>query len=246
MLATIVIFIIFSAFPVSPSPVSPSKHPVHLRSAHQGAPHAAVHAQAMPAGAGHAPHLSSSLLPLMTALSPLHQCSLFIPNNSTPCPNTSCIPQIPIEHLLYARLCVRCWGYKLKDLVPSVFKEHTVYRGMVEGPRGRGSPDLDLQGQKAGISLPFRTSPLAAKWKGVPPCQPLSPSLQSFWLLTTHLKLIPTTHLKFWAQLIPCISDPITNTSFPHTKCFSPHSKYSQPLTPKSHPLCPVGVEPLT
>lgn len=77
-----------------------------------------------------------------------------------------------------------------KDLVPSVFKGHTVYRGMVEGPRGRGSPDLDFQGQKAGICLPFRTSPLAAKWKGVSPFQPLSLSLQSFWLLTTQLKLI--------------------------------------------------------
>lgn len=58
--------------------------------------------------------------------------------------NSSFIPQIFFEHLLYARLCARCWGNKKKDQVSSMVKECTVYTDTVERSRGRGSPDLDL------------------------------------------------------------------------------------------------------
>ena len=222
--------------------------PVHLRSAHQGAPHATIHAQAIPADAGSQPLTSvPPFFSVMTALSPFYQCPLFTPTILAPCPNTSFIPQIPVEHL-YARLCARSWGYKGErsdTLCPQ--GTHSLW-GIVEGgvaerPR---EPWPGLAGSEGRIRLPFRTNPLAGKQKAVSPCWPLSPSLPLLWLLITHLKLTPTTHLKFWAPSSASQTMAITNTSVLHTKCFSPHPKHSQASTPKSHPLCPMGIEYLT
>ena len=83
MLWRTVIFIVFSGFSVFPS-----KHPVHLGSAHQGAPHA----QAIPADAGSQP-LASVPFFCDDNLSPFYRCYLFTRTISAPCPNTSFIPQ---------------------------------------------------------------------------------------------------------------------------------------------------------